>query len=155
MADWRSLARKLALVDERIESQDARILREELLGAGKIDKSGFEFLIALRRDAKSVAVEFDEAVFGVVKQVVVKDGGISPDRAKWLQGFFGSPGSLRQHERAFLQDLRNSDRTHCPEFLAWCDKLGVPSTTATSDDPDRIPFAKLVAVEEVEPIDYM
>jgi hypothetical protein len=124
VADWRSLAQKLALVDDCIESQDARVIREELLGEGKIDKPTFDFLISLRREAKSVAFEFDEMVFDAVKRVHFENGSISPEGTQWLKTFLGAKGSLSKHERAFLEDVMNSARP-CPEFLDWCKTLGI------------------------------
>ena len=156
MADWRLLAQRLALADECIESQDARIIREGLFGDGKVDKSRFDFLVTLRRKARSVAVEFDETVFGVVKQVLIKNGGISPERTKWLKSFLGPKGGSSKHERAFLQDLQGSGNKHCPEFVAWCKSLGVSSTSVTPRESKSIPVATLapnvIVVEEVEPI---
>ncbi len=126
MADWRLVAKRLALANGRIiDSNRARIIEEELLADGKIDKSAFEFLIALRRAARSVDATFDGAVFKAIKPVILKDGFVSPGETRWLHGLFMSNGKLDERERLFLKDLKESSRSHCPEFLAWCKGLGL------------------------------
>src|SRR5205823_8584548 len=98
MADWRLLAQKLALAEGRIGTEEARVIREELLADGKIDKSEFEFLIALRRGAQSVDPAFDDLVFRVIKPILLKDGHISPEQTAWLKRLFMADGLIDARE---------------------------------------------------------
>jgi hypothetical protein len=155
MADWRSLAQKLALADEHIESQEARIITQEVCGDGRIDKTGVNFMLALRRGAKSVAAEFDETVFMIVKQIVLKDGSISPERTRWLKSVFAAQGSLTRRERQFLGELRQAGVQHSREFVEWCDSLAGAGVAVASGPGSAIPVARavpMVRLVEDDPI---
>ena len=125
MADWRRLAKKLALADGRIDTKETRIIREALLGDGHLDKSEFEFLIELRRAAESVVGEFDEMVFSAIKPVLLKDGSIDAAETKWLKNLLMSDGKIDEREKKFVQSLKEGGSGHSQEFLAWCQSLGV------------------------------
>jgi hypothetical protein len=125
MADWRRLAKKLALADGRIDTKETRIIKEALLGDGHLDKSEFEFLIELRRAAESVVGEFDEMVFSAIKPVLLKDGGIDAGETKWLKNLLMADGKIDEREKKFVQSLKEGGSGHSPEFLAWCQSLGV------------------------------
>ena len=44
MADWRKLAKALALSDGRIDTRETAIIKNEIWSDGKLDKSELEFL---------------------------------------------------------------------------------------------------------------
>ena len=133
MANWRSLARKLALSHGRIiDPKRAKIIKEALLADGKMDKTEFSFLIALRREAQAVDASFDDVVFDTMKPILLKNGGITPENAQWLKEFFLSDGRIDARERQFLTSLRESPGDHCQEFLDWCDDLAVAAANSKS-----------------------
>ena len=47
MADWRKLAKALALADGRIDTRETAIIKNEIWADGKLDKSELEFLLDL------------------------------------------------------------------------------------------------------------
>jgi tellurite resistance protein len=125
MADWRRLAKHLALADGRIDTKETRIIKEALLGDGKLDKSEFEFLIEVRRAAESVVGEFDDLVFAAIKPVLLKDGSIDAGETKWLKNLLMSDGKIDEREKKFLQSLKEGGSGHAPEFLEWLSSLGL------------------------------
>ena len=154
MPDWRLLARRLALADDTIESQDARILKDEIVNKGKIEKDEFEFLIALRRDAKSVTAEYDDIVFRVLKQVLVKSGPITPQRTTWLRSFLAPKGTVTKRELEFLKDLRGATGDSSREFRDWCSSLGVSAADAKPQKADASAYSipALIPIEDVQPL---
>jgi hypothetical protein len=63
MADWRKLAKALALADGVITDRETNVLRRELLGDATLDKAEFGFLVELKAAAKGVSASFNELFF--------------------------------------------------------------------------------------------
>ena len=62
MADWRNVAKALALGDGKIDEKEVSILRKELFADGKIDKSEIDFLNEIKRGAKSTVKSLDKLI---------------------------------------------------------------------------------------------
>ena len=62
MAEWRKVAKALALGDGRIDTKEVAILRRELFADGKIDKSELEFLYEIKRGATSQVQALDALI---------------------------------------------------------------------------------------------
>ncbi len=116
MADWKRLARNLALANGGIDRRESDIIRAEIVAGGRIDRSEAEFLIELRRSAKQADPSFHRLVLDVVKQAVLSDGSISSDEAKWLTAFLFADGELDALETDLLRELQESAVATCPEF---------------------------------------
>lgn len=125
MADWRKLAKKLALADGRIDTKETRIIKEALLGDGHLDKSEFEFLIEIRRGAESVVGEYDDLVFAAITPVLLKDGSIDEKETTWLKNLLMSDGKIDDREKKFLATLKSGGSGHSQAFLDWCTSLGI------------------------------
>jgi tellurite resistance protein len=118
MADWRKLAKALALADGRIDTKEATIIKKELWSDGKLDKSEIEFLLELKRGATSVVKEFNTVLFAALKTAVLADGDISAKEAAWLKKFLLADGKIDEEEKKFLQELKSGAKATCPEFEA-------------------------------------
>jgi uncharacterized membrane protein YebE (DUF533 family) len=116
MADWRKLAKALALADGKIDTKEATIIKNEIWADGKLDKSELEFLLSLKKDAKSVVSEFNKMLFSALKAAVLADGSISAKEAAWLRQFLYADGRIDDEEKKFLQDLKASAKSTSPEF---------------------------------------
>lgn len=116
MADWKRLARNLALTNGSIDRRESDIIRAEIVTGGRIDRSEAEFLIDLRKTVKHADASFHRLVLDVVKQAVLSDGTISPDEAKWLKAFLFADGVLDALEMDLLRELQESAVSTCPEF---------------------------------------
>jgi hypothetical protein len=62
MAEWRKVAKALALADGRIETREVEILRKQLFADGKIDKSELDFLYEIKRGASSQVQALDALI---------------------------------------------------------------------------------------------
>ena len=118
MADWKRLAKALALTDGYIERKETDTIKKEFIADGVISKSEAEFLIDLRRSAKRAVDEFHQFVFEVVKKAVLADGMLTPTETTWIEKFILTDGKIDEMERAFLTDLKASAESVCPEFEA-------------------------------------
>src|SRR4051794_14130164 len=98
MADWKKLAKALALADGRIDTREVRIIRQELFADDKIDKSELEFLLDLRKNAQSVVRDFNVLVFQALKANVLADGEITAKEASWLKRFIFADGKVDEDE---------------------------------------------------------
>ena len=70
MADWRKLAKSLALADGRIDTKEGEIIKKELLADGRIDRSELEWLLDVRKSGSGSVQAFDQFVFDCLKMVV-------------------------------------------------------------------------------------
>lgn len=118
MADWRKLAKALALADGRIDTRETAIIKNEIWADGKLDKSELEFLLDLKKSANSTVGEFNKMLFAALKAAVLADGEISVKEANWLRQFLYADGVIGEDEKAFLRELKAGARATCPEFDA-------------------------------------
>lgn len=116
MADWRKLAKALALADGRIDTKETTIIKNEIWADGRLDKSELEFLLDLKKGASSVVREFNTMLFAALKAAVLADGDISAKEANWLRKFLYADGKIDDDEKRFLQDLKASAKQTAPEF---------------------------------------
>src|SRR3954451_25320248 len=117
MADWKKLAKALALADGKIDTKEAKIIKDEIWADGKLDKSELEFLLDLKKNAKSVVGDFNKMLFTAIKAAVLADGEITAKEAAWLKQFLYADGKIDADEKAFLNDLKASARKTSPEFV--------------------------------------
>jgi uncharacterized tellurite resistance protein B-like protein len=122
MADWRKMARALALGDGRIEEREATILRREILADRKVDRDQLEFLVELRKEARSVAPSFDQFFFQVLKKVVLIDGKVSSTEALWLRQLILADNRVSAEEKQFLDEVKREAREVSAEFLDLYDQ---------------------------------
>lgn len=121
MAEWRNLAKALALADGVIGEREALLIRDQLLADRSIDRAELEFLLEVRHAARSVVPSFTQFVNEVVKKTVLKDGTISSAEAVWLGKWIRADRKISPDERKLLEELRRDARQVCPEFQALCE----------------------------------
>jgi len=69
MAEWRKVAKALALGDGRIDEKEVSILRKELFADGRIDKSELAFLLEIKAGAKTAVKALDKLIEDAQKNV--------------------------------------------------------------------------------------
>lgn len=116
MADWRKLAKALALADGRIDIKETTIIKNAIWSDGKLDKSELEFLLDLKKNAASTVREFNVMLFSALKAAVLADGEISDTEANWLRKFLYADGKIDEDEKKFLRDLKQSAKSTCAAF---------------------------------------
>ncbi len=62
MAEWRTVAKKLALADGHISEKETQLIRQAILEDGVVTKSELDFLHELKKEAKSTVKIFDELI---------------------------------------------------------------------------------------------
>ena len=62
MADWKKLARSLALADGTIDEREVEALRQEIFADGRVDDEELAFLQDLKRSAGSAAPALDQLI---------------------------------------------------------------------------------------------
>ena len=122
MADWKKLAKDLALADGYIERKEVDIIKAAILADGVVNQSEAEFLFDLRKSAPRAVQEFHQFVFEVAKTAILADGKISAEEAAWLNRFLLADGKVDEQEVQFLRDLKASAKQTSPEFDALYDK---------------------------------
>lgn len=116
MADWKRLAKAALVARGEIGPEAAAAVRAEFLTDARVDREEVEFLLDLRRSARSAVPEFHEFVFHVVKRVVLPDGEITPMETIWLRKLVFADGATDAHERRLLKELKEAAIVTCPEF---------------------------------------
>jgi uncharacterized tellurite resistance protein B-like protein len=125
MADWKKLAKALALSDGRLDTKETEIIKRELYADGRLDKSEIEFLVDLRKTATERVQVFDAFFFDVLKKLILADGDISDAEAKWLRKIVFADGSIDAVEKTFLTTLKTEAKQVGKEFEALCKDAGV------------------------------
>ena len=69
MAEWRKVAKALALGDGWIDEKEVSILRKELFADGRIDKSELAFLLEIKAGAKTAVKALDKLIEDAQKNV--------------------------------------------------------------------------------------
>src|SRR5262245_65448000 len=116
MADWRKLAKQLALADGRIDTKEAEIIKRELTADGRIDRSELEWLLDVRRSGSGSVQVFDQFVFDNLKTAILADGNIDAKEAAWLRQFIYADGKVDETERKFLASLKAGAKKMSHEF---------------------------------------
>jgi uncharacterized membrane protein YebE (DUF533 family) len=118
MADWRRLAKALALADGRIDTKETEIIKKELMADGKLDRSEIEWLLDVRRSSSGSVQAFDQFVFAALKPIILADGAIDAKEAAWLRKFIFADGKVDETEKMLLRQLKEGAKTTSPEFDA-------------------------------------
>ena len=114
--NWIALAKRLLLSDGRISVLETALLREAMMSDGIIDRKELEFLVSLKTEAVSVPPQFDELLFDVLKRIVLSDGMISDNEARWLRKLIFADNQVVLQEARFIEQLRDAATTYGPEF---------------------------------------
>ena len=125
--DWRAFAKKLLLNDGRVDAIEAVLIRRAVLEDGVIDRDEVEFLLELRREAKSVHPDFNRFLYGVLGRAVLRDGAIDSAEVEWLRKLIFSDYLAGPQELAFLEDLGREARRVHPDFSQLLADAGGPT----------------------------
>jgi hypothetical protein len=129
--DWRRLAKALILEDGHINERETLILKRVILADRSVDKEEMEFLVELRRSAMSAHPEFERLYFDALKRVVLTDGVVRDEEARWLRTTVFADQPLDAAEQQFLRQLKREAELVGDEFNALCQAAG-PSTGPAS-----------------------
>jgi hypothetical protein len=125
MADWKKLAASLLLADGRIDDKETCILKSEILDDGIVDDEEIQFLIGLRRTAKSTCEAFEKLFFDSFKLYLLTDGEIDVSETELIRSVLYADGKIDKYEKDFLKDLKKSAKKVHPNFLKLCDECKV------------------------------
>ncbi len=117
------------LADNKITDEDVAIIRGYIEQDGELDINDVKFLVGLVSSAREVCPAFDDLFFPILKEVILADGKIGMDEHFYLLKMLYADGHVRDRERQFLLELRESADEFTREFDALCDEvLTVPAT---------------------------
>lgn len=116
MADWRKLAKAAILTDNRIDTSEVNMLRDNFFGDDKINQSELDFLQELRSESKSAVKAFDELFIEAAKSHLLADGMISKSEAKWLSKAIKADEKIDDVEKRLLEELKAEAKETSPEF---------------------------------------
>jgi hypothetical protein len=120
--NWPAFVKKLLLDNGRLNQREAELLKRAILADRTVDREEAAFLVDLKRSAQVVHPDFDHFLFEVLRRVVLRDGVISDQEARWLRDLIVRDGKLSPAEVLFLADLKAQARTTGPEFQRLCDE---------------------------------
>ena len=123
--NWPAFAKRLLLDDGRISQREAELVKRAILADHTVDREEVEFLVDLKRSAVAVHADFDTFLFDVLGRVVLRDGTISDNEARWLRGIILADGKVSEAEAHFLRDLRARTKAGSPEFDKLCRECGL------------------------------
>jgi hypothetical protein len=129
--DYRAFARRLLMKDGTIDAAASALVRRTVMADGHVDRREVEFLLELRRDAKTVHPSFLKFLYSVLKKAVLKDGVVTRSETAWLRKLIFDAGLLAgPQEREFLTAVRREADRVVPEFDALLAECGGPLTPA-------------------------
>jgi hypothetical protein len=114
--NWPAFVKKLLLDNGRINQREADLLKRAILADRAVDREEAAFLVDLKRSADWVHPDFDRFLFEVLRRVVLRDGAISDQEARWLRGLLAADGKLAPAEAHFLVDLKAQAKSTGREF---------------------------------------
>jgi hypothetical protein len=92
--------------DGNIGNDEVALIREQISVDGQIDIDDVKLLVELYCDSENRCPAFDELFFGVLEQVFLADGQITPSEEFYLLKLLYSDREIREPEREFLRRLR-------------------------------------------------
>ena len=116
--NWKRLATRLLLADDAISPEETEIVKDEVFASGQpASREVLEFLQELRREGAIKSADFDRFFFAQVKRVVLDDGKINDNEARWLwQVLLEDDGVISTAESAFLIELKLEAKSYGPAF---------------------------------------
>ncbi|OQY55995.1 MAG: TerB family tellurite resistance protein [Candidatus Parabeggiatoa sp. nov. 2] len=118
MAEWRKLAKAAILTDNRIDTREVDLLRENLFADGKINQSELDFMQELRNDCKTSVKAFTELYIEAAKSHLLVEGVIGNAQAKWLRKTITDDEKVKpdEVEKRLLEELKAEAKKTSPEF---------------------------------------
>ena len=117
------------LNDRKITVNEVAKIGVQIQRDGRLDLEDIKFMIDLLTEADEVCPEFDEILFLALRGVLLADGKITLDEQFQLLRMLYSDGSVRESEKQFLRELRDSVTETTPEFEQLCETaLACPTT---------------------------
>jgi hypothetical protein len=128
--NWPAFAKKLLLLDNRIDDVKTKVLRRAILEDGLVDRQEVEFLLDLKHSAGSVHPDFDAFVCRVLKKLVLSaKKEVSDANARWLRKVLLVDKEVTASERHFIQELKLEAKKFGPEFRKlYDDVIGLRDT---------------------------
>src|SRR5437763_9854109 len=116
MANWRNLCKAALLADGTIDEREVEILRKEFFADKRIDRPELEFILEVRREAKSSVPSFQKLVFECIRSVILADGVIEAGEVAWLRQWIFADGKVDADEKHWLKEFKVLADRVCPEF---------------------------------------
>jgi hypothetical protein len=118
MAEWRKLAKAAILTDNRIDTQEVELLRDNFFADKKINLSELDFLQELRNDSKTAVKAFTELFIEAAKSHILADGVIGKSEANWLRKtiFADENAQIDELEKRLLEELKAEAKETSAEF---------------------------------------
>ena len=118
MAEWRKLAKAAILIDNRIDTREVELLRENFWADKKINLSELDFLQELRKEGKTAVKAFSEFFIEAAKSHILSDGVIAKGEAKWLRKAILADDNavVDDVEKRLLEELKAEAKKTSPEF---------------------------------------
>ncbi len=117
MANWRDLCKAALLADGTIDDREVTLVRKEFFADGRIDRTELEFLLEVRREAKSTVPNFQRLLFEAIRSIILKDGSIDAAEADWLRSWIFADGKVDADEKHWLKELKLLADSVSPEFM--------------------------------------
>ena len=115
MADWKKTAKAILLADGAIDEREVAVLRKELFADGKVDEPEMDFLLELRRDAKSVVPGFHFLMIESLKSYCMEGDAIRPGSASLLRRWLLTD-RVGYVEKRYLEELKTAAKRIPPDF---------------------------------------
>ncbi|MFO0877941.1 MAG: hypothetical protein U0840_11360 [Gemmataceae bacterium] len=90
--------------------------------AGSVRLDDIEAVARIRSRLGTRFASLDDLYFRSIREAVLIDGYITPDRAQWLRDLLGPPRLLDAPHRQFLVELHTQARHVCPLFQEMLDE---------------------------------
>jgi hypothetical protein len=116
--DWHAFAKKLLLGGGHLGAAQAAVARAAVLGDGKLSQEEFQFLLDVRREARSVGDDFQGLILELLEKALLRDKKIDADEVKWLRAVFLANRSATADDLRFLRALEEKAAAVCDEFKA-------------------------------------
>jgi hypothetical protein len=101
--------------DRRISDDELPLIREQIYADGELSLDDVKLLVELYCTCGDPSPQFCRLLFGVLEEVLLADGEISPSEQYYLLKLLYTDRVIRESEREFLKKLRGKLPQRTPE----------------------------------------
>jgi hypothetical protein len=104
------------LANGKVDGPELEVLREQIYGAGPIDREKADFLVKLHKRVQHMTPAFDHFFYQAIKDHILADGEVGAEEADWLRRMLFHDGKIKDEERKFLHELKGEAKQVSREF---------------------------------------
>jgi hypothetical protein len=106
------------LATGKVDSDELKVLEQELYAHGKIGRPVADFLVELHKRVQHLTPAFEQFFYQAIKNYILANGRIDAEETAWLRRMLFADRRIDDRERKFLHELKGEAKEVSHEFDA-------------------------------------